>query len=46
MFHQQSATQPETFRMPDEMPPAHADAFLKAIRAAASYGHGLICDVQ
>jgi hypothetical protein len=46
VFHQQSATQPETFRMPDEMPPAHADALLKAVRAAASYGRGLICDVQ
>jgi hypothetical protein len=46
LFHQQSATQPETFRMPDEIPPAHADTFLKAVRAAASYGQGLICDVQ
>ena len=46
LFRQQAATQPETFRVPDEMPPAHADTFLKAVRAAASYGRGLICDVQ
>lgn len=46
VLRQQLATQPETFRMPDEMPPAHADALLKAVRAAASNGWGLICDVQ
>lgn len=46
VFRQQSAAQPETFRMPDEMPPVHADALLKAVRAAASYGQGLICDIQ
>jgi hypothetical protein len=46
MFRQQSATQPETFRMLDEIPPAHAGAFLKTVRAAASYGRGLICNVQ
>jgi hypothetical protein len=46
VLRQQLATQPEAFRMPDEMPPVHTDALLKAVRAAASNGWGLICDVQ
>jgi hypothetical protein len=43
---QTPAAQSEAFHMLDEMSPVHANAFLKAVRAAASYGQGLICDVQ
>lgn len=45
-FRQIQATQTDPFRMIDEIAPTHAHIFIKAVRAAASQGLGLICRIE
>ncbi|HEX4203356.1 MAG TPA: hypothetical protein VHZ51_03990 [Ktedonobacteraceae bacterium] len=46
LFLQLQASQSDSFRMIDEIPPTHAHVFMKAVRTAASQGLGLICRVE
>ncbi|HLZ61729.1 MAG TPA: hypothetical protein VKR06_32700 [Ktedonosporobacter sp.] len=45
-FRQQQVERPDMFLMIDEVLPAHADTFIRAVRTVASQGLGLICSVE